>query len=461
MSDNYDLIVIGSGPAGYVGAIRATQLGLSCAVIEKGDVGGVCLNIGCIPSKALIRQAEIFRSADELEGLGVTVDKSGFDYQKAWKKSRKASASLSKGVQFLLKKNKIALIEGRATLEGGGVVLVNGEKRYTAKNILLATGSRPRELPPFPFDGKRILSSDQALMMETLPSSLAILGAGAIGCEFAHIMASFGVEVTLIEAMGKILPTEDPDTTDILARSFKKRKIKMLVGAKASGVETSEKGVSLSVESGGKQETVQADQLLVVVGRSPNTEELGLEKAGVGTDEKGFVRVTDHYKAAEGVYAVGDMVGGILLAHAASKEAELVVEHIAGKDVPAAIDPTLIPTAVYTEPEIAGFGMSETEAKEAGYSAKSVQFPYRGAGKSVAIERPDGFVKILYDEKSREILGGRIVGDHATELIHELLLARSAELLPEDIANTVHAHPTLSEAVMEAARGVDGWTIQA
>lgn len=465
MKHDYDLIVIGAGPAGYVGAIRAAQLGMKCAVIEKKEPGGVCLNIGCIPSKALIRQTELYRSAEELEELGISVDRSGFDYRKAWEKSRKASGALTKGVRFLLKKNKIDLVEGEAHLEGGGGVSVktNGgeEKRMSAANILLAAGSRPKEIAAFPFDGKLILSSDDALMLEKLPASLAILGAGAIGCEFAHIMAGFGVKVTLIEAMDRVLPAEDPDATAVLARSFKKRKITVFTGAKAAEVKKGDEGVTITVEAAGKTTKVEAEKLLVVTGRSPNSEDFAGGAAGIELDERGYVKTGPFYRAADGVYAAGDLVGGLLLAHAASREAELAVEHMAGLEVPERVDPTLVPTAVYTDPEIAGFGMSEEAAREAGFDPESVQFPYRGAGKSVAIERPDGFVKMIFDKTSREILGGRIVGDHATELIHELLLARAAELLPEDIARTIHAHPTLSEAVMEAAKAAEGRAVHA
>jgi dihydrolipoamide dehydrogenase len=464
MSKEYDLLIIGSGPAGYVGAVRASQLGLKCGVIEKGDVGGVCLNIGCIPSKALIRQAELFRGGEELEAMGIGVDRSSFDYRKVWKKSRKASTSLSKGVNYLLKKNGIDLITGEAKLKGSGKVEVQGEKgkeEYSAPNILLASGSSPRELDDFPFDGKKVISSDDALMMEELPASIAILGAGAIGCEFAHIMASFGVKVTLIEAMERILPLEDPETTEVLARSFKKRKIEMVTGAKAKSVKTTKEGITLTLETGGKEEQIKAEKLLVVVGRSPNTGGLGLEDAGIELDEKGFVKTGACYQAADGVYAAGDLIGGMLLAHVASKEAEIAVEHIAGEKGPERLDPRLAPSAVYTEPEIAGFGLSDAAAKEKGFETESVQFPYKGAGKSVAIEQSDGFVKLIFDKKTREILGARIVGAHATELIHELLLARSSELLPEDIAHMVHAHPTLSEAVMEAARTAEGWAIHA
>lgn len=471
MAFDYDLLVLGAGPGGYVGAIRAAQLGLSVCVIEKNKAGGVCLNIGCIPSKSLIHQAEVFRSASELEHMGISLDYSGFDYSKAQGESRKAADTLSKGVQFLLKKNKVDYVEGTGLLTGPHEITVaggqdaegaggpEGERKITAQNIMIATGSRPREIPGFEFDGTSIMSSDDILMRTELPKSMIILGAGAIGCEFTHIMSSFGVEVQLVEMLDHILPTEDEETAQILARSFKKRKIKMYTGAKAAPPKKEDGKIVLDIETSKGTKTLEAETLLVVVGRVPNTEGIGLENIGISTD-RGFISVEDYYRTGvESVYAVGDVVPSPLLAHVASKEAEIAVEHMAGHEGETRVDPTLIPTAVYTEPEVAGFGYTEKDAAEKGFDAASASFPYRGAGKSVAIGKTEGQVKIVYDRKTEEILGGRIVGTQATDLIHELLLARSSELLPEDISRMIHAHPTLSEAIMEAARAVEGWPI--
>ncbi|MDY7029124.1 MAG: dihydrolipoyl dehydrogenase [Spirochaetota bacterium] len=461
MDYEYYLAVIGAGPGGYVGAIRAAQLGLKTAVIEKNKAGGVCLNIGCIPSKALIHQAEIYRSVQDLEKMGASVDLSGFDYSAVQAESRKAADALSKGVQFLLKKNRIDYIEGTAEITGPHEVTLDGERKIQAANIMIATGSRPRELPGFEFDGKTIMSSDDALMMTSLPKSMIILGAGAIGCEFAHIMSAFGVEVQLVEMLDHILPAEDADTAQILARSFKKRKIKMYTGAKASAPKKTKGKVSIEIEDGKGSQTLEAETLLVVVGRVPNTEEIGLDNVGIAT-EKGTIPTGDFYRTSvESIYAVGDVLNSLQLAHVASKEAEIAVEHMAGHGEETRIDPTVIPTAVYTEPEVAGFGLSEEEAVKQGHEVTSAVFPYRGAGKSVAINKTEGQVKIIYNPKTNEILGARIIGTQATDLIHELLLARRSELLTQDISRMIHAHPTLSEAIMEAARAAEGWTIHA
>jgi dihydrolipoamide dehydrogenase len=298
-------------------------------------------------------------------------------------------------------------------------------------------------------------------MLEELPESLLILGGGVIGCEFAHIMNAFGVKVTIVEMLERILPMEDPDTAEVLARSFKKRSIGMLVGTKALSMESSGSGVKLTIEKDGAQSVEGAEKLLVVVGRRPNTEELGLEELGIEL-EKGFVTVGDYYEtSAAGIYAVGDVVATPLLAHVASKEAEVVVEHIAGETTTPRLDPGTIPSAVYTEPQVAGFGLNSETAKEAGVPHETVSFPYRGVGKAVAVEKSDGLVKIIFDPESKEILGGQVAGAEATELVHELLLAKYAELLPEDVATMIHAHPTLSEGVMEAARAAEGWAIHA
>jgi len=359
---SFDIAFLGGGPAGYVGAIRASQLGLSACVVERDKPGGVCLNIGCIPSKALINQAEIFRHILDLESLGVTIDTSGFEYRRAFEKSRTASDRLSKGVGSLLKKNKVEVIPGTGKLTAQHRVSVDSGTEITAKHIVVATGSRPIELPTFPFDEQTVLSSTGALMLEELPESLLILGGGVIGCEFAHIMNAFGVRVTIVEMLDRILPMEDPDTADILARSFKKRKIEMNVKTKALSMEKTDAGVRLAIEKDGAQSTLEAEKLLVVVGRRPNTEDIGLEELGI-TLERGFVPVGDYYETSvSGVYAVGDVIFTPLLAHVASKEAEIVAEHIAGEATVRKIDPMLIPSAVYTDPQVAGFGLNSETA---------------------------------------------------------------------------------------------------
>lgn len=458
---SFDVAIIGSGPGGYVAAIRASQLGLKACVIERDKPGGVCLNIGCIPSKALIHQAEVFRNAHEAESFGLKVDTSGFEYGKVHKKSRQAADKLSKGVQFLMKKNSIEYIKGDAELKSAGEIKV-GDTTVKAKNVLIATGSRPRELPGFEFDEKQVLSSTGVLMLEELPKSLAIMGAGAIGMEFAHVMNAFGVEVTVVELMDSILPIEDAEAVEVLAKDFKRRGIKMLTGTKASEMKKNKSGITLSLEAkDGKKEELKAEKLLVAVGRAPNSEKLGLETVGVKT-EKGFIEVGEYYQTnVKGVFAIGDVIATPLLAHVASKEGEIAVEHMAGHKGPKRLNPDEIPSAVYTEPEIGSFGPTEAQLTERGVKFEKSVFPYRGAGKSVAIEASEGVVKLLFAEDTHEILAAHVAGRNATELVHELLLARHSELLPEDIASMVHAHPTLSEAVMEAARGAEGWAIHA
>jgi dihydrolipoamide dehydrogenase len=457
---DYDVLIIGSGPGGYVAGIRAAQLGLKAAVIERDKVGGVCLNVGCIPSKALIHQAELFRSLPELKAMGVAVDTKGFDYTSVFDKSRKAADSLSKGVQFLLKKYKAELIMGDAVLSGKNEVTLKDGKKITAKNLVIATGSRPRIIPGFEFDEQKVLSSTGALMLTKLPKKAVILGAGAIGVEFAHVWSAFGVEVHLVEMMDRILPLEDAEVVQVLARAFQKRGITMSTSTKAVSLSKTAAGISLVLEDkAGARSTVDADLILVAIGRTCNTDGLGLDKVGI-TTEKGFIPVGDFNQTkVPGIYAIGDVVPTPLLAHVAFKEAEMVAEHLAGKTVAPRLDPLSIPGATYCEPQVASFGLTEAKAKEKGVAFAKASFPYRGAGKSVAIEQSEGFVKVIYDPKSKEILGAHIVGAEATELIHELLLARSSELLPEDIATMIHAHPTLSEAVMESMRAVEGWNI--
>ncbi len=458
-SYDFDLVVIGSGPGGYVAAIRANQLGLKAAIVEKEKPGGVCLNVGCIPSKALIHQAEIVASRKELEELGFKVDDSGFDYAKVFKKSRQAADRLSKGVSALIKKNRIEYLEGNAKLSGPHEVTVDGGKKITGKFLLIATGSRPREIPGFEFDEKQVLSSTGALYLEELPKSLIILGGGYIGMEFAHVMNAFGVEVTVVEMLDRIIPTADPEAVGILEKDIRRRGVEIMTGSKAEKLTRGKSGVKLEVSGKDGRKTLEAEKLLVSVGRAPNSEDLGLENVGVKT-EKGFIKVGDYYQTdAAGIYAIGDVVATMQLAHVASKEGEIAVEHMAGHGPEKAIDPDLIPAAIYTEPQIASFGPTEAQAKERGLSFAKAVFPYRGAGKSVAVGKPDGLVKILYSPETHEFLAAHVAGSNATEIIHELLLGKRSELLPEDIATMIHAHPTLSEAVMEAARVAEGWAI--
>ncbi len=462
MSEKNSLLIIGSGPAGYVAAIRASQLGLHARVIEKSKPGGVCLNIGCIPSKALIHQAELFLSLPDIEKTGITVGRTGFDYKTVFEASRKAADTLSKGVRFLLKKNGVDYMEAEAKISGANEVTLSTGEKLTAGNILLATGSRPREIAGFEFNGTDILSSDDALMLEELPKSMLILGGGAIGCEFAHIMNAFGVEVTIVEMMDHLLPLEDADQAAVLERSFKRRKIGIKTKTTAAGYDRQAGTLTVHLEDrNGKKEDVQVEKILVVVGRAANSSGLGLETVGI-TPEKGTIPVGDYYRTTiASIYAVGDVIATPQLAHLASKEAEIAVKHMGGIQTERSTDLDLVPRAVYTEPQIAGFGLTEVTAADKGIEFKTSVFPYRGAGKAVAVGKSEGQVKILYEPDTREILGASIVGADATELIHELLLAKKAELLPEDIADMIHAHPTLSEAVMEAARGAEGHMIHA
>ncbi|MBU4446504.1 MAG: dihydrolipoyl dehydrogenase [Candidatus Marinimicrobia bacterium] len=460
MSDlNYDLIVIGAGPGGYVAAIRANQLGLKTAVIEKEAPGGVCLNWGCIPSKSLISQAKKYSYIGDLRKMGIKFDLSEFNYANVYKKSRIVAMKLSKGVEFLLKKNEIELIKGTAKITGPNMVTVDNDKMYSAKFILVATGSRPKVIKGFEFDEKDILSSTGALSLEQLPKSILILGAGAIGVEFAFILNTFGVEVHLVEMMDQILPLEDTETAEVVAKSFKRKKIRMYTSTLAERYDKSDNGYTVFLKQGKSESNIAVEKILVAVGRTPNSENLGLEKLGI-ENEKGFIRVGDYYQTGiPSVYAIGDVINTPLLAHVASKEGEIAVEYMAGHQPEPKVDPMLIPGATYCEPQVASFGLTEQKAIEQGISFGKYVFPYRGVGKSVAVEESDGIVKILYKTDTKEILGAHIAGKDATELIHEILLAKKAKLLPEDIATMIHAHPTLAEAVMEAARGVEGWAI--
>lgn len=460
---SFDVAILGAGPGGYVAAIRASQLGLSVTVIEKDNPGGVCLNIGCIPSKALIHQASLFSGGKALlEKTGATIDLSGFEYAPVFKASRLAADRLSKGVAYLLKKNKVELIKGFGRLSDKNSILVTSESEEIlvhGKAIILATGSRPRSLPGFEIDEDRLLSSTGMLMTEKLPKSMIILGAGAIGMEFAYVLRSFGVEVTVLELMSQVLPLEDEESAKAVEKAFLTRGVKIHTSAKAEHAESSETGVKVSVTlKDGTATVLEAEKLLVSVGRAPNTEKIGIDSLGIRS-QRGYLETGDYYEtSASGIYAIGDITIQPQLAHVASKAGEIAVEHIAhllkGSPEPAEkyINPYTIPSAVYCEPEVASFGLSEKKAKDLAVRYEVARFPFRGIGKAVATEVPEGQVKIIFAPDTSAILGASIVGAGATDLIHELLLASNAELSLEELADMIHAHPTFSEGIMEAAK---------
>ena len=459
----FDIVILGAGPGGYVAGIRAAQLGLSVAIVEKDSPGGVCLNIGCIPSKSLIHQASLFYEGKSLLArTGAKVDASEFDYSKVWKSSRLAADRLSKGVQYLLKKNKVELIKGFGVLSGSNSVTVDtgGEKEIlNGKALILATGSRPRSFPGFQIDEKTILSSTGLLLSDTLPSSIVILGAGAIGMEFAYVLSAFGVDVTIVELMDQILPLEDAESAKIVEKAFLSRGVKIHTSARAEKLSVAGGKAEMSVRlEDGSSVVLSAEKALVSVGRAPNTENIGLESLGIRLT-RGYVETGDFYEtSAAGIYAIGDITTQPQLAHVASKAGEIAAEHIAHalKASPepreARINPYTIPSAVYCEPEVASFGLSEKKAKDLGLRFQAAKFPYRGIGKAVATDAPEGQVKLLFAPDTGAILGASIVGAGATETIHELLLASSAELTLEDVAEMIHAHPTLSEGIMEVAK---------
>jgi dihydrolipoamide dehydrogenase len=455
-SDRYDVIVIGAGPGGYSAGIRAGELGLKTCVIEQDTLGGVCLNWGCIPTKNLIQQAGIFSSRLEMEGMGCVIDAARFDYGRVHDQSRAVVRTLIEGVEYLFKKNKVSCVRGTATIVSQNEVVLDGATEVTGEKIIIATGSRPLEIDGFEFDEDYVLSSTGILSLEKLPESLIILGGGAIGCEFAYLMNRFGVQVHLVEMEKQILPGEDARVAAVLKRSFTESGIKVITGARADFLEkASGKVVVVLTDKTGNTQRIEARKTLCALGRTPNTETIGLEHIGLQT-ERGFIPVGDFYQTAvSGVYAVGDVVDTPLLAHVAAREGEIAVEHIAGRSPQIRIDFNEVPSAVYCEPQVASFGLREERAKEAKTSYKRVMLPYRSVGKAVAAGITDGMFKMLYDPETHEILGAHIVGHDATELIHEILLAKTAGLSPGDIVRMVHAHPTLSEGIMNLMRMAD------
>jgi dihydrolipoamide dehydrogenase len=459
---NYDVIVIGSGPGGYVAAIRASQLGLKTAVVEKAELGGVCLNWGCIPTKALLKSANVFEYVKHAADYGIQLKDATADFPSMVKRSREVAAGMSKGVQFLLKKNKIDQLLGHGKLKKGGKVEVtdaSGKKtEYTAKHIILATGSRARELPAMPLDGKKIIGYREAMVLEKQPKKMLVVGSGAIGVEFAYFYNAIGTEVTIVEFLPRIVPVEDEEISRQLEKSFKKSGITIYTGSEVTKVDTSGKGCVATVKTPTGEIKLEADIVLSAVGVATNLENLGLEDAGV-KHEKGKVLVDDFYKTnVPGVYAIGDIVKGPALAHVASAEGIICVEKIAGHH-PEPLNYNNVPGCTYCSPEIASVGYTEEAAKKAGYQVKVGKFPFTASGKAKAAGAPDGFVKVIFDAKYGEWLGAHMIGANVTEMIAEVVAARKLETTGHEIIKSVHPHPTMSEAVMEAAAAAYGEVI--
>jgi len=448
----YDVIVLGSGPGGYVAAIRASQLGLKTAVVEKENLGGVCLNWGCIPTKALIKSAQVFEYIQHAEDYGITVKEATHDFGKVVKRSRDVADGMSKGIQFLMKKNKIDVVMGYGKVLPGKKLEVKGDQGtqiLSAKHIILATGGRSRQLPSLPQDGKKIIGYREAMTLATQPKSMVIVGSGAIGVEFAYVYHAMGTKVTIMEYLPNIVPNEDVDVSQALERTFKKSGIDIQTGTEVTKVDTSGKGCVVTYKNAKGEQTLECDVVLSAVGVATNIENIGLESVGIKT-EQGRVVVDDMYRTSvPGYYAIGDIVKGQALAHVASAEGIICVEAIAGHH-PAVLDYGNIPGCTYCSPEIASVGMTEKAAKEAGYEIKVGKFPFSASGKASAAGAKDGFVKMIYDAKYGELLGAHMIGANVTEMIAEIVAARKLETTGMELLKTVHPHPTMSEAVMEA-----------
>ncbi|MBN1999739.1 dihydrolipoyl dehydrogenase [candidate division KSB1 bacterium] len=462
MSDKYDLVVFGSGPGGYVAAIRAAQLGQKTAVVERAELGGICLNWGCIPTKALLQSATLFEQIKKAQNFGIVVGEPAVDFEQVVKHSRSVAGRLSKGIEFLFKKNKITHVPGTAEITGKGKIKVKNGKQDTlleAANVIIATGARPRTIPGMEYDGEKIISSKEAMVLNKLPKSMVIIGAGAIGVEFAYFYASIGTKVTLVEMMPHILPIEDQEIVKVVDTAFRKTGISILAGTKVEKIEKTAKGVKVMVSSPKGQQTVDGDLALVAIGVQGNVEGIGLEKVGIQL-EKGYIKVDKrNYKTnVDGFYAIGDVIGPPWLAHVASAEGVVAAETIAGHEA-TPVDYSNIPGCTYCQPQIASLGLTEEKAKQEGYDIKVGRFPFRANGKSLAMGHSEGLVKIIFDARYGELLGVHIVGAEATELLAELGVAKTLETTAFEIFNTIHAHPTISESIKEAAEDAYGQAI--
>jgi len=462
--ETFDVVVIGSGPGGYVSAIRAAQLGLKVALVEQKALGGVCLNIGCIPSKALLRNAElVYLMRTQAADFGIQAENLSFDYSAAYKRSRQVSERLTKGVSFLLKKNNITVIEGHGEIANPGEVLVrtvDGRMQtLSTRNVVLATGAHPTVIPGMEPDGEKILDYEDAILLQELPKSAVIIGAGAVGVEFATVWSAYGVEVHIVEMLPHILPAEDDEAAAELSKAFRKRGVKIHAGTKVQSVQKIENGVEVQIVGEKGEATLTAEAVLVAVGFKPNSTNIGLEKVGVAVDQRGFVQIDERMATnIPGIWAIGDVTGKLLLAHTASTMGIICAEVIAG--LPARkLDYRMIPRATYTQPQVASFGYTEKQAQEAGFNVRTGKFPFMANGKALGYGESTGYIKIVIDENNNQLLGASLVGADVSELLPELTLAQANELPVEAIAQNIHAHPTLSEVLMEAAEAAVGHAI--
>ncbi len=459
---DYDIAIIGSGPGGYVAAIRAAQLKLKTVIIERDRLGGICLNWGCIPTKALLKSAQMFKEISQAKSFGIHLDKAEADFPAIIKRSRQVADMNSKGVEFLMRKHKVDVLYGSASFKNSSTLIVSdskgNSKTVSAKHIIVSTGGRPKSIPTIQIDEERIISSKTAMTLTERPQSLAIIGAGAIGVEFAYFYNALDTKVTIIEMLDHLLPLEDKEISAVLERSFKRGKIAMHTSTKVVKVEKDADGVKIHVKKNDKEEIICAQKALMAVGVQGNVEGLGLEQIGV-LYERGFIKVNEWYQTnVPGVYAIGDIIGPPLLAHVASHEGIICVEKIAGLNPPM-LNYHSIPACTYGQPQVASIGLTEDRAKKEGYKLKIGKFPYTASGKARAIGERDGLVKLIFDAEYGELLGAHIVGAEATELIAELSIAKTLEATPKEIFQTVHAHPTLSEMIMEAAGDAEGRAI--
>jgi dihydrolipoamide dehydrogenase len=464
MAENFDVVVIGAGPGGYVAAIRAAQLKQKVAIVDKQWLGGVCLNVGCIPSKSLLRNAEIAHTLRERgKDFGFSFDNLKLDFGVAFKRSRQVSDRLVKGVGFLMKKNNIAVYMGEAQLTKPTTVTVKDKDGKTtelnAKNIIVATGANVAVPSTWKVDGEKVVTYLEAILQEKLPKSVIVIGAGAIGVEFSTVWRSYGSEVTIVEMLPRIVPTEDEEVSKELKKEFEKRGIKCLPSNKVESIETTDNGVRVKVSAEGKETTLEAEQALVAIGFRPNSKGLGLEEVGVKLSDRGFIEINEKMQTSvPNIYAIGDVTGKLMLAHVGSAMGIVAAENIAGAET-ITLDYEMLPRATFCQPQVASFGLTEAQAKERGYNIKVGRFPFQPNGKALGLGDYAGFVKIVVDEKYGEILGAHMIGPEVTELLPELTLAHMMELTPNEIARNVHAHPTLSEVLMEAAHGAEGTPI--